>query len=100
MDNDDDIKYTELNISILKAVKDAIVNKHNELRSKVAKGKEKNGVDGGQPKASNMRKLVWNDELAEVAQRQKLLILLRFKCQLAIIFLLYKNCSFKIPIVY
>jgi len=61
----------EVKISGVKdqAVKDAIVNKHNELRSKVAKGKEKNGVDGGQPKASNMRKLVWNDELAEVAQR-------------------------------
>jgi len=51
------------------AVKDAIVKKHNELRSKVAKGKETRGVDGSQPKASNMRKLVWNDELAEVAQR-------------------------------
>ena len=53
----------------LQAVKDAIVKKHNELRSKVAKGKETRGVDGSQPKASNMRKLVWNDELAEVAQR-------------------------------
>ena len=53
----------------LKGVKDAIVNKHNELRSTVARGKEKLGVDGGQPKAANMRKLVWNDELADVAQR-------------------------------
>ena len=51
------------------AVKDAIVDKHNELRAKVANGKEKRGVNGRQPKASNMRKLVWNDELAEVAQR-------------------------------
>jgi len=51
------------------AVKDAIVDKHNELRSKVANGQESQGVGGGQPKAANMRKLVWNDELADVAQR-------------------------------
>ena len=50
-------------------MKDAIVDKHNELRSKVANGQETRGVDGGQPKAANMRKLVWNDELAEIAQR-------------------------------
>ena len=50
-------------------MKDAIVDKHNELRSKVANGQETRGVGGGQPKAANMRKLVWNDELAEVAQR-------------------------------
>jgi len=51
------------------AVKDAIVDKHNELRARVANGKEKLGVDGRQPKAANMRQLVWNDELAEIAQR-------------------------------
>ena len=53
----------------LKAVKEAIVNKHNELRIKVANGQETEGVSGAQPPAANMRKLVWNDELAEVAQR-------------------------------
>ena len=54
------------------ADKDAIVQKHNELRAKVANGEEKLGQPAGtgQPKASNMRQLVWNDELAEVAQRQ------------------------------
>jgi len=51
------------------AVKNAIVDKHNELRAKVANGKETKGNDGTQPKAANMRKLVWNDELAEIAQR-------------------------------
>jgi len=51
------------------AMKDAIVKKHNDLRSKVAKGKETKGVNGRQPKAANMRQMVWNDELAEVAQR-------------------------------
>ena len=52
-----------------KAVKDAIVDKHNNLRSRVARGEENKGVGGGQPKAANMRKLVWNNELAKVAQR-------------------------------
>ena len=55
----------------LQADKDTIVQKHNELRSNVANGKETKGqrAGTGQPKASNMRQLVWNDELAEVAQR-------------------------------
>ena len=50
-------------------MKDAIVKKHNDLRSDVANGKEKRGLNGGQPKAANMRQLVWNEELAKVAQR-------------------------------
>ena len=53
----------------LQVLKDSIVSKHNELRSKVANGQEDRGVDGTQPKAANMMELVWNDELAEVAQR-------------------------------
>jgi len=48
------------------AGKDLIVKTHNELRQRVAGGLESHG---NQPGASNMRKLVWNDELAEVAQR-------------------------------
>merc|ERR1711872_739211 len=48
------------------AGKNLIVKTHNELRQRVASGQESNGA---QPGASNMRKLVWNDELAEVAQR-------------------------------
>merc|ERR1711981_949125 len=35
--------------------KDEIVNTHNTLRGKVARGEEPQGVDGPQPKASNMR---------------------------------------------
>ena len=50
-------------------MKDAIVDKHNELRSKVANGQETRGANGRQPKAANMRKLIWNDEIAEIAQR-------------------------------
>merc|ERR1711971_761923 len=49
----------------------AIVDKHNELRRKVAKGEETSNLAWGtQPPASNMRKLVWNDELAVTAQKQ------------------------------
>ena len=53
----------------MKAMKDTILDKHNELRSLVANGEEERGVDGVQPKAANMREMVWNDELAVVAQR-------------------------------
>jgi len=45
---------------------DAIIDRHNELRQKVASGSESNG---DQPAASNMLKVTWNDELASVAQR-------------------------------
>ena len=41
-----------------------IVDKHNELRSKVATGNQ-----AGQPAATNMNKLVWDEELARIAQR-------------------------------
>ena len=51
------------------------MKKHNELRSKVANGLETRGNDGTQPKASNMMELVWNDELAEVAQRYQILLI-------------------------
>jgi len=49
--------------------KQAILDKHNELRRKVAKGEETAGAPGPQPAAANMRKLVWNTELEAVAQR-------------------------------
>merc|ERR1712055_701703 len=46
------------------ASKEAVLAKHNELRRKVAKGEE-----AGQPGASNMRELVWDEELEAIAQR-------------------------------
>ena len=48
------------------AEKNLIVKVHNELRQKVASGQE---THGNQPGASNMMKLVWNDEIAATAQR-------------------------------
>ena len=48
------------------AEKNLIVRVHNELRQKVASGQE---THGNQPGASNMMKLVWNDEIAASAQR-------------------------------
>ena len=46
-----------------------IIDKHNELRSKIANGLESRGADGkAQPSASNMRKLSWDNELSTVAQ--------------------------------
>ena len=44
--------------------KQDILDKHNELRRRVAKGEEP-----GQPEAANMRKMVWNNELEAIAQR-------------------------------
>merc|ERR1712059_109509 len=49
--------------------KNAIVDRHNILRNKVAKGNQKEGKKGEQPQAANMKKMSWNDELAEIAQR-------------------------------
>ncbi|XP_068246095.1 CRISP/Allergen/PR-1-like [Palaemon carinicauda] len=48
--------------------KKLILKLHNELREKVAKGQETLGNPGPQPSATNMKELVWNDELATVAQ--------------------------------
>ena len=44
-----------------------ILEKHNELRRKVAQGQQRDPKP--QPSASNMRKMVWNEELAATAQR-------------------------------
>jgi len=46
--------------------KKAILDRHNELRRKVAKGEEKSN---NQPQAADMRKLVWSDELERIAQK-------------------------------
>jgi len=47
-----------------------VLNKHNELRRKVAKGLEPRGASGSgpQPKAADMYKLVWDPVLARMAQ--------------------------------
>ena len=47
-----------------------VVAAHNHYRSLVASGRETRGQGNEtQPKATNMNKLVWDDELAEMAQR-------------------------------
>ncbi|XP_068232458.1 uncharacterized protein [Palaemon carinicauda] len=48
--------------------KEEILRLHNTLRAKVARGEETDGNPGPQPPAANMRELVWNDQLAEVAE--------------------------------
>ena len=45
---------------------ETILSRHNELRQRVAEGSESNG---DQPYASDMMRMTWNTELAEVAQR-------------------------------
>ena len=49
--------------------KTQILDEHNKLRQRVARGEETLGFPGPQPGASNMNELVWDDELAVVAQR-------------------------------
>merc|ERR1711971_120637 len=51
------------------ASKEAILEKHNALRRRVAKGEETGGINPPQQAASNMKKLVWSTELEAVAQR-------------------------------
>ncbi|KAK7028030.1 Peptidase inhibitor 16, partial [Halocaridina rubra] len=48
--------------------KAVILKAHNNLRAKVAKGLETQGDPGPQPAGANIRELVWNNELATVAQ--------------------------------
>jgi len=50
-------------VSVPESEKKILVDKHNKLRSRVAKGKALKGM-----KAKNMRKLEWDDALAEGAQ--------------------------------
>jgi len=49
--------------------KAAILDRHNLLRRKVAKGQETGGINAPQPAAANMKKMVWNTELEDIAQR-------------------------------
>ena len=46
-----------------------LVRIHNDYRRRVAKGRENRGSAGPQPPAQDMFELVWDDELARVAQR-------------------------------
>ncbi|XP_057366182.1 peptidase inhibitor 16-like [Daphnia carinata] len=46
-----------------------ILQTHNTLRSIVASGQESRGQPGPQPQASNMQMMMWDEELAAVAQR-------------------------------
>merc|ERR1712002_237552 len=48
--------------------KTILVETHNSLRRKVAKGQESRGSSGPQPGAANMNELVWDDEVAKIAQ--------------------------------
>jgi len=50
--------------AVTESEKDTFLSIHNELRSKVALGKEKT-----QPRARNMKHMVWNDEIAEGAKK-------------------------------
>nr|CAD7194453.1 unnamed protein product [Timema douglasi] len=49
--------------------KEIILNIHNRMRSDVALGKEVKGDPGPQPQASDMMQMVWDDELARIAQQ-------------------------------
>ncbi|XP_037795137.1 uncharacterized protein LOC119590552 [Penaeus monodon] len=45
-----------------------ILDAHNKYRAIVARGEESEGLPGPQYSASDMQQLVWNEELAQVAQ--------------------------------
>ncbi|XP_011165202.1 venom allergen 3 [Solenopsis invicta] len=57
------------NNGLTEAEKNTIVKRHNELRQRVASGQESRGNPGPQPPAVSMPALVWDDELATIAQR-------------------------------
>ncbi|XP_037783703.1 scoloptoxin SSD976-like [Penaeus monodon] len=53
---------------VSEAERQEILEVHNTLRAKVARGEEGEGDAGPQPSGADIRELVWNDELAQVAQ--------------------------------
>ena len=57
-----------LSSGVSQQMQEEIVRSHNMLRSVVARGQERRGLGGGQPAAGDMRELVWDTELARVAQ--------------------------------
>ena len=52
-----------LGTGISSTMKAALLRKHNELRNKVASGQQ-----SGQPAATNMQEMVWDDSLGNLAQ--------------------------------
>lgn len=46
-----------------------ILEVHNRYRAKIARGEERRGSPGPQPPAANMKMMVWDEELARIAQR-------------------------------
>ncbi|XP_023313911.1 ancylostoma secreted protein-like [Trichogramma pretiosum] len=58
-----------LTVGLSTEEKKAIVDLHNELRMKVARGQELRGAPGPQPPATDMQTLEWDEELAQTAQK-------------------------------
>ncbi|GJQ69171.1 putative programmed cell death 6-interacting protein [Trypoxylus dichotomus] len=58
-----------VNVKFTAEEKAFILDIHNSLRNKVALGSEERGNPGPQSSAANMRLLMWNDELANIAER-------------------------------
>lgn len=53
---------------VISSDRQLILDSHNKYRAKVARGEESQGLPGPQYSASDMQQLVWNEELAQVAQ--------------------------------
>ncbi|XP_063988419.1 uncharacterized protein LOC135168315 [Diachasmimorpha longicaudata] len=49
--------------------RNALLDRHNGYRARVASGQETRGAPGPQPAARNLGPLRWNNEIAEIAQR-------------------------------
>ncbi|GBM32404.1 Venom allergen 5 [Araneus ventricosus] len=54
---------------VSKKDRDLIVQLHNNYRNTIAMGKETRAVGGALPKAADMLQMVWDDELAAIAQK-------------------------------
>ncbi|KHJ82217.1 SCP-like protein, partial [Oesophagostomum dentatum] len=50
-------------------VRQAFLNKHNELRSRVARGQERDGAGGNAPMAAKMLKMVYDCDVENSAMR-------------------------------
>lgn len=46
-----------------------ILKLHNDFRAKIAIGMEHRGCPGPQPSAANMQELIWDHNMAAVAQK-------------------------------